>query len=58
MRSALHRAFLQAAGNLGKEAFEEAEVSAGDAFDRRDSLGVGRVVGVESTAQMLPGSIE
>jgi hypothetical protein len=36
--------------DLGEEAFEESEVAAGDAFDGRDGLSVGEVVGVEGLA--------
>src|SRR5699024_12040885 len=45
---------LQDASDLGEEAFEEAEVASGDAFDRGDGLGVGEVFGVESAAEALP----
>lgn len=42
--------------DLGEEAFEEAEVAAGDPFDRGE--GVGEVVGVEGAAQAFPVAVE
>lgn len=45
---------LQDAFDLWEEAFEEAEVPAGDAGDRCDGLGVGEVVGVECLAERAP----
>ncbi len=44
--------------DLGEEAFEEAEVAAGDAFDGRDGLSVGEVVGVEGFAEACPVAVE
>ena len=43
---------LQDASDLGEEAFEDAEVTAGDAFDRGDGLRVGEVFGVEGVDVM------
>jgi hypothetical protein len=41
---------LQHSSDLGEEAFEEAEIAAGDAFDRGYGLRVGEVFGVELLA--------
>ena len=49
---------LEHSGDLREEAFEEAEVAPGDAFDRGDRLSVGEVVWVKSAAEAFPMAIE
>ena len=49
---------LKHSGDLREEAFEEAEVAPGDAFDRGDSLSVGEVVRVKGAAEAFPMAIE
>jgi hypothetical protein len=49
---------LQYAGDLREESLKQAEVAAGDPFDRGDCLGVGEVVRVERSAESFPVPIE
>ena len=49
---------LEHSGDLGKQAFKEPEVAAGDALDRGDGLGIGEVVRVQRAAKPLPVSVE
>lgn len=44
--------------DLGKEAFEETKVAAGDAFDDGDGLSIGEVIGIECATEMFPLTVE
>jgi hypothetical protein len=49
---------LEHSGDLGEDAFEEAEVAARDAFDRGDGLRVGEVVRVKGSIKPFPMPFE
>ncbi len=49
---------LEDAADLREESFEEAEVSASDAFDGGDGLGIGEVVRVKGASEAFPVFVE
>lgn len=54
----LELAALKHSHDLREEAFKEAEVAPGDAFDRGDSLSVGEVVRGKGASEAFPMAIE
>ena len=44
--------------DLGKKPFQETEISRGDAFDRRDFLGIGEIIQGDSLARAFPAPVQ